>query len=405
MKMKKTVIFTLSLLMGVASLAQKGSVSKAQVYKDKQDYANAKAEIDMAITIEKNAAKTRTWYVRAQIYKDIALSDSLPISSIDNDAAKKSVEAYEKVLSMEKENSSYYGMTLLDKTGMWGGFMDKGSEAYNEKDYSMSLKHFENALMVKPEDSITLYYCGVVAELNGDRELGKSYFYKMVELEKASEQVFSNLIYYERMDKNDETAYEVVKKARALYPDNKVFNTEELSLLMILNRLEEAKEGLIKAIAEDPTVINNHLNLALLYDNFGAKMFEEGKKEESEENYDLAKKSYSEALKLDGDNYLANYNLGAIYVNGAKVYLDEVNAMDLKTYTKNGEALELKAKELLQEAQPYFEKVVELKPEDYDGLITLQSIYNSLRLSDKAEALIDRIEAAEAKLEEEEGEE
>lgn len=395
MNTTKLSVFLLALLVSVVAFGQKGSVTKADSYRIKEEYSSAKAEIDVAITIEKNAAKSRTWFVRGQIYEAIAKSTDMAINSIDPDALTKSMEAYNKVFEMEKENSNYYGLATINVDALWGDFLNKGGNAYGEEDYAVALSNFEKGLVVKPGDSTTLLYAGAAAQQLDNKEKTIAYYSEMVDKNYASESVYSTLIYMYRVTDQNEIALKTTIAAKEAFPDNKTFASEELSLLMILNKLGEAKTKLIAAIKEDPSVINNHLNLAVLYDNEGTKLIADGKVKEGNQKLDSAKASYGNALELEADNYVANYNLGAILVNNAKEYLDQVRDMDLKTYDKKGPALEEKAKVLLKEALPFFEKVTEIKAEDIDAWTTLQTIYQTLKMYDKAEAAMAKVEELE----------
>ena len=405
-KTRISVLVLMAMILSTLAFAQKGSVTKAESYMKKEDLANAKAEIDVAITIEKNAGKSRTWYVRGQIYEEIAKSEDMAVSSLDPDAITKAVEAYNKVFEMEKEGSTYNTFSQLNMDTFWGTLLNAGGEAYGVEDYGLALSKFEQALIIKPGDSTTLLYAGAASQQMEDNEKTLKYYQQMVDGGIAGESVYSTIIYLSRSGGENEKALEYTLLAKEAYPDNKTFASEELSLLIVLKKLDEAKKKLKLAIANDPSVINNHLNLAVLYDNLGSKLSEEAdalsgdekkaKRAESRTAYDSAQMSYKNTIELDPDNYVANYNVGAIYVNHAKEYLDEARNMDLKVYQKKGPALEDKAKVLLKDALPYFLKVTEIKPEDIDAHVTLQSIYSSMKMYDEAEAEMNKIEELEA---------
>lgn len=397
MNTSKLFVLTLALLMSVASFAQKGSVNKADAYLTKSDYASAKAEIDVAITIEKNAGKSKTWFVRGKIYQAISTSTDEAVSSLDADALDKAIEAYNKVMEMESENSPNYLLSTTNLDAMWGNYINNGGTTYGEGNYESALASFERALKVKPTDSITLLYSGVAAQQAGFTDKTLEYYYKMVDEDIAGEDVYSTLIYLERADKkNDEKALELVMKARELFPTVSKFGQEEISLLLAMDKVDEAKAKLESAIAEDPTNINLHLNLGVLYDNLGSAKLKDGEKEAAREAYNQAKASYLNALEVDPDNYIANFNTGVIYVNLAKEYYDEVRDMSLKNYDKYGPAKLAKADKILKEGLPYMEKATEIEPNDVGGLSALQQMYTQLKMLDKAEAILDRVDALEA---------
>ncbi len=408
-KTRISVLVLIAVLVSTMSFAQKGSVGKAQAYLDKSDLANAKAEIDVAITIEKTAAKSRTWYVRGQIYEKIASSEDMAVSSLDPDAIPKAMEAYNKVFEMEKEGTTYYTFSQLNIDTFWGTLLNAGGEAYGVDNYELALSKFEQALVVKPGDSTTLLYAGAASQQMDNTEKTLMYYEMMVDKGIASENVFSTVIYLRRQAGENDKALAHTLKAKESFPDNKTFASEELSLLIIMNKLDEAKMKLKSAISDDPSVVNNHLNLAVLYDNLGTKLAEDAdalsgaektaKRKEARLVLDSAQMSYNNVIELDPKNYVANYNAGAIYVNFAKEYLDEARDMDLKTYEKKGAAMEDKGRKIIKEAIPYFKTVTEIKPEDIDAHTTLQTIYSILKMYDEAEAemnIIEELEAAQA---------
>ena len=397
MNTSKLFVLTLALLMSVASFAQKGSVTKADAYLTKNEYAKAKAEIDVAITIEKNATKSKTWFVRGKIYQAIATSTDEAVSSLDAEALDKSVEAYNKVISMDKETSPNNLISNTNLDAMWGNYINIGGTVYGEEKFGEALENFEKALKVKPTDSVTLLYAGVAAQQSGDNDKTMDYYYQMVDANIANGDVISTLIYLERTHaKDNEKALELVRKAKELYPTETKFGQEEISLLLTMDKVDEARTKLETAIEKDPSNVNLHLNLGVLYDNLGSAKLEAGEKEVARENYNKAKEAYINAIEVDADNYVANFNTGVIYVNLAKEYYDEVRDMNLKDYDKYGPAKLAKADKILKEGLPYMEKATTIQPDDIAGLKALQQMYTQLKMMDKAEAILDRVDALEA---------
>lgn len=397
MNITKISILVLTLLVSTVSLAQKGSVSKAESYMNKSDFANAKAEIDVAVTIEKVAAKSRTWYVRGQIYEGIATSEDMSISSIDPEALTKAMEAYNKVQTMEKETASYYTMTTLKVDALWGNFLNIGGIAYGEEDFELALNSFEKALTVKEGDSTTLLYAGAAAQQKGDDDKTLAYYQQMIEKKQAGSSVYSTAIYLYRKKEDNEKALELVGIAKEVYPEDSKFGQEEISLLLTMKKMDEAQQRLITAIEEDPTNVNYRLNLGVLYDNLAnAQSEEEGKYEESEANYEKALEGYLKAVELDPENYVGNFNSGVIYVNRAKTFYDEVRDMDLASYDKYGPAKLEKANNLLTTGLPYMEKAMQIKTDDIAGLEALQQMYVQLKMMDKAEEVMNRVDELEA---------
>lgn len=394
--MKNLIIICLIVSMAGLANAQKGSVNKATGYLAKEDYASAKAEIDVAVTIEKNAAKSKTWFERGRIYQAIATSDDPAVNSIDPESISKAVESFNKVKSMEKEVAP--NAILADRSieGLWGKFINDGGTVYGEEKFEEAYDNFIKALIVKPTDSLTLLYAGVCSQQDEKYDNTLKHYYKLEELGYASVDVYATLVYVERaVNEDEETALKVVKRAQQKYPTEARFGEEEISILINLKRLDQAKDKLVESIKKDPEDANLHLNLAIMYDNIAGTLSEESTKEEASKTYDLALEQYIETIRIDPDNYVANYNAGALYVNKAKQYYDQVNGMDLKKYQKEGPALEKKADEILGNGIPFMEKATSIK-EDVDGLNILMQMYKRMKQLDKAEGILNRLDELEA---------
>lgn len=395
--MRKLVYLFLALAVATGAFAQKGSVGKAEAYLAKGELANAKAEVDVAITIEKTAAKSRTWFARGKIYQKIALSENEAERGLDDQAIEKAVEAYGKVRSMDNENTPNHLIAGTNLDQMWGEFINRGGTQYGDGDYESAYASFANSLKVRPEDSTSLLYAGVAAQQSEKLDVTQVHYYKLIEIGMASSDVFTTVIYIERsLNEDDVKALEVIRKAKEAYPAEAKFGQEEISVLIALDQLEEAKEKLKTAIEADPTNANLYLNLGILYDNLSTAQTSEGKTEEAKVNLNLAKENYEKTVENDADNYIGNFNLGAIYVNLAKEFYDKVRDMDLSTYDKEGPALIEKADGILKQGLPYMKKATELQPDEVDGLKALQQMYQQLKMMDEAEAVMNRVEQLES---------
>ena len=181
------------------------------------------------------------------------------------------------------------------------------------------------------------------------------------------------------INKDDQKALEVVKKAREVFPDDKNLMKEEINLLITTDQADEARTKLEKAIAEEPDNANLYYNLAFLNDQIG--------------NKDKAIELYKKAVDLDPQYFEANFNLAVLYYNEAADMLKKANEMDLKTYQKEGKAIEDKAKEGFKKALPYLEKSQQLKPEDLTVLETLQTVYSQLKMNEKVVEMSEKIQA------------
>ena len=110
--MKKLIILIIPFLFINNLYSQyKGSVNKAESNLNKAKLKivigekraliiDAKGEIDLAMTIEKNNSKARSWYVKGNIYSEIAQE----FLDIDPEAIEKATESYQAIGSSIKTN-------------------------------------------------------------------------------------------------------------------------------------------------------------------------------------------------------------------------------------------------------------------------------------------------------------
>mgnify|MGYP003543749346 CR=1 FL=1 len=95
---------------------------------------------------------------------------------------------------------------------------------------------------------------------------------------------------------------------------------------------------------------------------------------EEEKDFDGAMKYIDKALELDSNKSEFWNNEGRLIYN--KAFMLEQESFDL-----TGKELALKEKEfvdLYQQSIPYFQKAIELNPDDYESLKTLKSLYYRL---------------------------
>lgn len=358
--------------------AQNSAVTKATTAQTKGELDKAKQYIDEAIVHEKTKEKGKTWYTKGLVYESIAFSENADYNALASDALEQALEAYQKTLSMEKESSVLHFQTTQRIETIWGNFLNQGADLYQKGDYAGALDAFSKTVMVKPEDTTGLIYAAITAQQDKQFEVAEKYYNQLKEVDYASSDMYKALIYIQRAHhKDNDKALTVIKEARELYPDDKDLMKEEINVLIITERVDEAKEKLTEAIEKEPDNPNLHYNLAFLYDQVG----------ETDKSYEL----YKKAVELKPDYFDAVYNLAVISFNQAAERLKVANEMDLKTYQKEGQKYLDEANAKFEEAVPYFEKAHEINPNDTAVLENLELIYKRLKKFDKVEEVQGKI--------------
>ena len=159
-----------------------------------------------------------------------------------------------------------------------------------------------------------------------------------------------------------DNAEATLKSAFETYPDNQDVVLNLIDFYMNNDKMEEARTYLDMAKSKDP---NN-------YSLFWA----EGVLYMRQEMYDEAITALTRSIELKDDMYETQFNLGVCYYNKAVEMFQAANEiMDVDKYNV---ALS-EANGVFEKAIPYFEKSLQLKPDDEDSLRNLKELYFRLR--------------------------
>ena len=385
--MKKLIFAILFIGIGTFTYGQyvpKGKTSKAEVALTQGKLDIAKAEVDEAFKIDNKGKVTgaaKNWYLKGRIYKALYLDDSTEFKNLAGDEALEvAMEAFNKVKSMEKENSSYVIFSDQEISALYGSVLNKGAEKYNDNDYEGAYKDFMTALIVAPNDTTSLLYGGVAAQQADMYDEALTCFQTLADNGDAEIDTYKTMIYLYRTEKEDlESVLKVVNQALEKFPQNKELVQEKITTLIMMERVDEAKSELETAINNDPTNSLYYYFLGYLYD--------------FQEDYDNSIEQYKKAIELNPEYYEANYNLGVVYYNKARDIISELNNLSLDEFRKQEEDYSTRAAVYFNDALPYFEKAVEINDEEIQLLETLAGVYIRLKMTDKAEALEKKIKA------------
>jgi len=375
--MKQFMMLMLAVTITFTAFAQSKNVNKASTAFSKKEYTEAIGYIEPATQDEKTKLKGRTWYLRGQIYGDIAMSDDESIRSIDPDAMMKSVESYNKVMELEKEGSTNYGLAQINLSQLKGGVMNKGVEAFQNDDYETALAAFDQYSKIAPEDTTGFVYAALMAQQLERYEDVVNYYQGAFDLGYYPNAALNAVIYYElnKLD-NPEKAMEYAKLAMKQYPDDNEFRKTAVDILIKMDKMDEAIEELKAAIAKEPENSMLYTNLGLLYD--------------SQDRYAEAVEQYNKSLAINPSERFALINLAVFYIGQGDVINKKAIDMDVSTYRKEGEKIEAEAKVEWEKAIPYLLKVLEADDTDELALQNLHAVYFKLKDYDSAKKMEDR---------------
>ena len=368
------MMLMLAVTITFTAFAQSKNVNKANTAFSKKEYAEAIGYIEPATQDEKTKLKGRTWYVRGQIYGDIAMSDDESIRAIDPDAMMKSVESYNKVIELEKEGSTNYGLAQINLSQLKGGVMNKGVEAFQNDDYETALAAFDQYSKIAPEDTTGFVYAALMAQQLERYQEVVNYYQGAFDLGYYPNAALNAVIYYElnKLD-NPEKAMEYATLAMKQYPDDNEFRKTAVDILIKMDKMDEAIESLKTAIEKEPENSMLYTNLGLLYD--------------SQERYEEAVEQYNKALAINPAERFALINLAVYYIGQGDIINKKAIDMDVSTYRKEGEKIEAEAKVEWEKAIPYLLKVLEGDDTDELALQNLHAVYFKLKDYDNAKKM------------------
>jgi len=376
--MKKLALFFAFFLVIGQAFAQNSNVRKAENALENGEFQEAIELINEASEHEKTMDDPKTWYVRGTIYQA-----KLNKEGYDENLVKEATKSYNKVFDMVSEGDKYFTLTDLKVQELWGGFINEGSTAYSESNFEGALNAFKKALLVLPEDTTATLYAGISAQQMKDNKAALKYYYRLIDLDYQSEDIYGSIISIEKYANKDiDKALEVTRMAIEVFPNADSFQKQEINLLIEAGQVDVAKDRLNDAIAKEPDNANLYFNLGYLYEQL--------------EQPEKAEAAYLKAIEINPDYLDANYNYAVYYYNKAADLLAEARDMDLQTYKKEGKKLENKAKEYLKKSKPYFEKSLEIAPKELAVIETLQTVYTQLGENAKAEEMMDKADAIKA---------
>ncbi len=128
------------------------------------------------------------------------------------------------------------------------------------------------------------------------------------------------------------------------------------------------------AIAGEPTNASLHFAYGFVNDRLAAKEIEANPKgNEAYTGYiAAAEKSYAKSVELDGSNFDAVYNLGALYFNQAVKMNEAANMIDdMKKFEVARDA----ADAIFEKSLPILESAYAINPDDKGVLVSLKQLY------------------------------
>lgn len=382
--MKKIVLILLMVpALVFAQKPIKPNLNKALGFWRDGKLKEAKEMVDACVVDPKLSLDGKSWYYRGLVYASLDTTSNEGYKSLEANPLDVSIESLKKADELAKPGNEYYvnDASGLPTTrtqqiaGLNAYYLNKGVGVYQEEDYSTSMVYFEKSEKLLPDDTTAYYFGGIVAQNLEDWD--KAIFNLTTFLAKGgkSSDAYSWLINIYNNHKQDKNkALELTREAKSKFPEKTEFSRLEIGLLIDLDKIDEAKVGLEKAVQEEPDNKILHFFLGYTYLKLNS--------------YEQAKASFEASLKIDPQYFEAQLYLAKVVSEDAKKIKREMNNLGISAADKK-KRFELDAVyvEKLKVALPYWERAEKLNPSDQEVLDELFGIYSDLDMQDKVKRI------------------
>lgn len=398
--MKRTILLAvLGLAAAAPSFAQESVVKQVErmAKKDGANLDEARKLIAPALTNPETANSAHAWYVAGLIEEKAVDAGYLSLSlgkEINEPKFYKAVEAmtdyYMKADSLDalpnekgKVRRKYDDKIQKALQTYYQFLVNGGGAAMDKRDFEGAHRMFKKFMDVK---NMSLFQGTPIAETDSmSMQIGFFSAYAASQIPNniegaiAEYEAIKNVPYrqndvYQLLAQSYLNASDTAKYVATLEEGSKLFPQENFYLFNMINtyiqqgKHEQAKNYLEKVIAENPNDKQLYFVLATVY-------------EQGFQNSAKAEENFQKALAIDPQYGDAVIGLGRIYYNQAANVQSEANAItgSQAEYDKANQ----KAQELFKKALPYFEKAVQIEPDNMQYLVALRGIYYNLKMDDK----------------------
>lgn len=383
---------TLGLALNVPAQAQNSAVNNAilSLKAGPGQFDKALTSINQAVENEKTKGSAKAWFTRGDVYYTLldpstqALYTKSTASMQPGEALQKASESYKKALELDGPTGEFGKQVPERLNNLYNEAFNSGVVGYQAKEYDKALAGFRLASQIKPQDSTAVLYSAYTQDAKQDYAGAKVSYNQLLGLDvykskPAPVTVYTRLLAIAKEEKNTAEAQKIVQQGLAAYPNNKTFLIEDLNMSMTGGNNTAALDKISKAIAADPGNANLYAVRAGVYD--------------AQKKNDLAQADYKKSIELDPNNFESQFNMGIYNFNRAATLRTKSSKMDLKTYQAQGKKLDAEAKKYFEASLPYFEKAMEIQPNDRNTVSALQKAYYNVGRTADSERMNAKLQA------------
>lgn len=391
----KKLFFTAAL-----SLLVMGAFAQKKVLKG-ADKAFKKGSLEEAATLAKQASENDETKNNPDVYillGKISLQQFVDGSFADIEQARKSLEWFNKALELsddkgkEKINEDPIVIPTDEGSSVIGGgealgllehyLVTEGDKALQNEEYTKAYPMID--LTYQIEGSVErAFFAGYAAEQAENMEIAAKYYETVISYDEAYDNksyAYNRTIQYNLDNQNFDKGLELIRRAKDVYPEEKLYKKWEVDALIQADKMSEAITSLKQVVADGNADKETYYTLGfLLWNN---------------EELDEAEKMGKKALELDPDYNDAYYVVASVVFNQGAEIMKQAN-MEVDDDTKY-EQLKKGAHDKFREAMPMFERLAEADPKDLYALRPLSTIYDQLDMDEKRDAILDQIDKIES---------
>ena len=412
--MRKTLLMAALVLISAGCMAQKANVNKAKslILSETPDYDQARQLIGAALANDETKNQANTWYVAGLIgYQQNVQANRMALLNqpLDQDQVGQAImESYDYWVKADE-----IAMTpTLDKKGREvvdtktrNNIVKKMLEYYQNQEfikygvhlneqrdfkgaYNVFMRHLkmrdlpmmqEDKLQSQmPKDTIYEQYEYYAALFAIQAKMHNEAIAVLEDLKKGEFEAIAvnQFLYQEYMEEVKDTVNAVreLQEAMVRFPQEPWFLQNLINYYIFSKQEDKAIEYLNQAIEREPGVAEYHLIKGNLSANQG--------------NNAEALTEYDQALEINPMLAEAHAGKGRVHYNEASKIIEEATYIqDAKAYKA---ALNM-ASDKLKESLPFFEKALEVAPDNREYMVILKGIYYRLHMDDKYEAMQDML--------------
>jgi len=395
--MKRIVVMVLMVISISLAFGQKAVRQTASNYLKEGKLDKALETINQAIQDPSTSQDAKTWFIRGNIFSEIANTKDEKYKALDPEPLVKAIESYKKATQYDEKKE--FAEDIFQKVN-WqrNKYFNEAVDFYGKKDYKgamISFEHGYSALAaINIPDTLSLFYAATCAVSAKEYDLAKKYYIDLLKLKAKSVNIYVSLSELYRVDKDSGAALAVIREGQKMYPGNMPLFLAETNIYLTFDNTEKALSNLKTAAEKDSANQSIYYALGTIYN----KLVDDTTKkpEIRDQMFNLAEASYKKAIQLKPDYFDPIFNLGALYVNKAVVYDDKAKNLPLDAEAEY-KSLKAQADKYLDAAIPYLEKASELQPTDVSTLSSLKQIYIRQGKTDKIKDVNDKINAIQKK--------